>query len=332
MGARQSKSPKTVAVCGATGKQGGATVDALVKLGGFKIKAITRDTTSAKSQALAAKEGVETVQADFNDLDSLKAAFEGCDAVFAVTDFWAACGLDPVKELQQGKNLVDAAAATGVKHFVFSSLEDTRPLLKDAGVDLKPVNGEYVVPHFDAKGEVEKYMFEKLPTTATALITSIFLQNLLPGGGMTPNKNEDGSFSMFMPCPGSTKLSWCSTDDIGNVAAAIIKAGPRKWGGKTAGVAGDHASLDDVAAVLGKATGKTVTVAATPADVWVEAVQKFGMPQLAAQDMANMFTFYDKVSMLKLRPVTGTKKIFKGVVSVEEFVENNKETFVNALQ
>ena len=105
LGARMSKnSPKTVAVCGATVQQGGVTLDALVKLGGIKIKAITRDATSAKSQALAARDGVEVVKADFNDLESLKTAFERCDAVFAVTDFWAACGLDPEKEIQQGKN------------------------------------------------------------------------------------------------------------------------------------------------------------------------------------------------------------------------------------
>jgi uncharacterized protein YbjT (DUF2867 family) len=329
MGARQSKSPRTVAVCGATGQQGGATVDALVKLGGFKIKAITRDPTSAKSQALAAKDGVVAIKAEFDDVESLKAAFEGCDAVFAVTDFWAACGLDPAKELQQGKNLVDAAAATGVKHFVFSSLEDTRPLIGDA---VKPVNGTYTVPHFDAKGEIEKYMFEKLPKSSTALITSIFMQNILPGGGMTPNKQEDGSFSMFMPCPGSTKLSWCSTEDIGNVAAAIIKQGPKKWGGKTAGVAGDHASLDDLAEIISKITGVTVKTVAAPADVWVETVQKFGMPQLAALDMANMFVYYDKVGMLSLRPLAGTKKLYPGVQSLEQFLEKNKETLVNALK
>ena len=330
MGAKGSKSARTVAVCGATGQQGGAVVDALLKLGGFHIKAITRDTTSAKSQALTARDAnVEAVQADFNDIESLKAAFENVDAVFAVTDFWAACGLDPAKELQQGKNLVDAAVATGVKHFVFSSLEDTRPLIGDA---VKPVNGTYTVPHFDAKGEIEKYMFEKLPKTSTALITSIFMQNLLPGGGMTPKKQEDGTFSMFLPCPGSTKLSWCSSDDIGNVASTLIKDGPAKWGGKTASVAGDHASLDDVAAVLTKVIGVTVKVASAPADVWVETVSKFGFPLLAAQDMANMFVYYDTVGMLELRPLAETKKVFPGVVSFEKFVEQNKETLVSALK
>jgi len=329
MGGNQSKSPKTVAVCGATGQQGGATVDALLNLSGFKIKAITRDPTSAKSQALAARDGVEAVNADFDDVESLKTAFEGCDAVFAVTDFWVSCGMDPAKELQQGKNLVDAAAAISVKHFIYSSLEDTRPL---AGDILKPVNGDCTVPHFDCKAEVSKYMFEKLPQSSTNLITSVFMQNLLPGGAMAPNKQEDGTFSMFMPCPGATKLSWCSTEDIGNVAAALIEQGPGHWGGKTATVSGDHASLDDVAAILSKVTGATVKTAYAPADVWVEAVQKFGMPLVAATDLANMFVFYDKVGMLNLRPLAETKKVYKDVLNVEQFVEKNKEAFVNALK
>lgn len=329
MGARQSKSPKTVAVCGATGQQGGATVDALLKLGGFKIKAITRDPSSAKSLKLAALDGVETIKADFDDIESLKAAFEGCDAVFAVTDFWAACGLDPQKEIQQGKNLVDAAVATGVKHFVYSSLEDTRPLLGD---QVKPVNGDMTVPHFDGKAEIEKYMREKLPKTSTAVITSIFFENMLPGGGMAPNKQEDGTFSMFMPIPGDVTLSWCTTEDIGGVAAAVIKQGPKKWGGKTASVAGEHSTLDNIAAILSKVTGKTVKAASAPADVWVDTVTKFGLPALAAQDMANMFVFYEKVGMLKLRPLAATKKVYPDAQSVEEWVEKNKEKFVNGLQ
>ena len=106
-----SMAPKTVAVCGATGQQGGATVDALLTNGsGVTIKALTRDPTAPKAAALAAK-GVEPVKAEFDDVESLKAAFEGCDAVFAVTDFWAACGLDPFKELQQGKKHLSVGTA-----------------------------------------------------------------------------------------------------------------------------------------------------------------------------------------------------------------------------
>ena len=49
---------KLVAVCGATGQQGGAVVDALLCLGGYKVRALTRDPSSNSSKKLAEK-GVE---------------------------------------------------------------------------------------------------------------------------------------------------------------------------------------------------------------------------------------------------------------------------------
>ena len=56
-------------------------------------------------------------------------------------------------------NLVDAAKAAGVKHFVFSSLEDTRPALAGRRPALA---GDYTVPHFDAKSEVDAYMHQQV--------------------------------------------------------------------------------------------------------------------------------------------------------------------------
>lgn len=49
---------KRVAVCGATGKQGGGTVAALLARGGFSIRALTRNPDSAASRKLA-EQGVE---------------------------------------------------------------------------------------------------------------------------------------------------------------------------------------------------------------------------------------------------------------------------------
>lgn len=53
---------RTVAVCGATGLQGGGTVAALLQLGGFKIRALTRDPNSKASQTLT-QQGVEVMGA-----------------------------------------------------------------------------------------------------------------------------------------------------------------------------------------------------------------------------------------------------------------------------
>jgi len=47
---------------------------------------------------------------------------EGASAVYAVTNYWEK--MDAAYELQQGKNIADAAKAAGVKHLIFSSLLD----------------------------------------------------------------------------------------------------------------------------------------------------------------------------------------------------------------
>lgn len=44
----------------------------------------------------------------------------GASAVYAVTNYWEK--MDQELEIQQGKNIVDAAKDAGVQHFIWSSL------------------------------------------------------------------------------------------------------------------------------------------------------------------------------------------------------------------
>ena len=64
-------------VVGATGAQGSSIVSHALKTGTYKVRAITRNTTSAKAKALEAQ-GVEVVSADVNSEESLTKAFEVC--------------------------------------------------------------------------------------------------------------------------------------------------------------------------------------------------------------------------------------------------------------
>lgn len=64
-------------VIGATGAQGSSIVAHALKNGTYKVRAITRKTTSEKAKALEAQ-GVEVVSADVNDEASLIKAFEVC--------------------------------------------------------------------------------------------------------------------------------------------------------------------------------------------------------------------------------------------------------------
>lgn len=59
-----------IVVVGATGQQGGGCVDALLRQGKFKIKAVTRDLSSDAAKALK-KRNVDVVTANLSDKESL---------------------------------------------------------------------------------------------------------------------------------------------------------------------------------------------------------------------------------------------------------------------
>src|SRR6185436_14449702 len=119
---------KIIAVIGSTGSQGGGLARAILAdpNGGFAVRAITRDTNKHNAKALASQ-GAEVVSANLDDVESLKKAFAGAHGVFAVTNFWE--HFSGEKEKAQAKNVADAAKAAGVKHVIWSTLEDTRKLM-----------------------------------------------------------------------------------------------------------------------------------------------------------------------------------------------------------
>ena len=134
-------------------------MDALLSDGAFTPRAITRNPASDKALALKAR-GAEVAQANVWDKESIKKAITGCEGVFGVrqnhlllnssiltcvqvTDFF-----DPTiypnnlkGEIEQGKNLVDAAKEVGIKFFVWSSLPGCAKISK----------GKYThIAHFDS--------------------------------------------------------------------------------------------------------------------------------------------------------------------------------------
>ena len=119
---------KIIAVLGSTGSQGSGLVSAILAdpNGGFAARAITRDPSKDAAKAMAAK-GAEVVAGNLDDVESLKKAFAGAYGVFAVTNFWE--HFSGEKEIAQAKNIAEAAKAAGVKHVIWSTLEDTRKLM-----------------------------------------------------------------------------------------------------------------------------------------------------------------------------------------------------------
>ena len=91
---------RTIAVVGATGAQGGGLVRAILSDAGssFAVRALTRDVNSPKARELAGL-GAEVIEANLDDVDSVRRAFQGAYGAFCVTFFWA--HFSPERELAQ---------------------------------------------------------------------------------------------------------------------------------------------------------------------------------------------------------------------------------------
>jgi uncharacterized protein YbjT (DUF2867 family) len=271
---------KIIAVLGATGAQGGGLVRAIQtdREGGFIARAITRHPESDKAKELADL-GAEVVAGDVDDEESLKKAFEGAYGAYCVTFFWA--HFSPEKELAQVASMARAAKAAGLRHVIWSTLEDTRRWVPLDDDRMPTLMEKYKVPHFDAKGEANRLFAEQgVPTTL--LHTSFYWDNLIHFG-MEPQRGEDGKLAFTLPM-GDAKLPGIAAGDIGNCAYGIFKAGDR-YIGQTVGIAGGHLTGQEMAESLSRTLGEEVVYNPVAPEVY----RGFGFP--GAEDLGNMFQF-----------------------------------------
>ena len=271
---------KIIAVIGATGAQGGGVCRAILKDAGdgYRVRALTRDAGSDKAKELK-RLGAEVVEVDIDDAESLKRAFHGAYGAFCVTFFWE--HFSPEKELAEAKNMADAAKHAGVRHVIWSTLEDTRKWVPPDDRRMPTLMEKYKVPHFDAKGEANRLFSERgLPTTF--LLTSFYWENLIHFG-MGPKRGADGNLYITLPM-GDKKLPGIASEDIGKCAYAIFRKGS-EFIGKTVGIAGGHLTGGQMAAALTKALGQVVRYNEVSPGIY----RGFGFP--GAEDLGNMFQF-----------------------------------------
>ena len=246
-----------VAVVGATGQQGGATAAALLDAG-VRVRALVRDPGKPAARALAER-GAELVRADLTDPAAVRSALDGVDRLFAMTTFAGERGVEG--EVEQGRTLADAAAATGVDHVVYSSVGGAE---RHTGV-----------PHFESKRRVEEHM-ESLGLPVTFLRPVFFMENLTAQGPTV----EDGELVVRLPLPAGVPLQMVAVADIGAAATAALLDPSRVPGGAIE-LAGDELTGEQVAAVFGRHAGLPARYEALP------------LAMLGGdEDMTRMFTWF----------------------------------------
>src|SRR6185437_4397236 len=219
------------------------------------------------------------VAADLDDEKSLERAFAGGYGAFCLTNFWE--HFSPEKELAQAANMAKAAKAAGLKHVVWSTLEDTRRWVPLGDNRMPTLQGKYKVPHFDGKGEADE-LFRREGVPTTFLLTAFYWDNFVSFGA-GPQRMPDGRLALVFPMD-EKRLPGMAVEDIGKAAYGIFKRG-KELIGKTVAIAGEHLTGEQLASKMSRALGKEIGYANVPPEVYR------GFPFPGADDMGNMFQF-----------------------------------------
>ena len=210
-----------IVVTGATGLQGGAVSRQLLAQG-WRVRALTRNPRSPKAKALAAL-GAEVVQGDMADPASLAPIFRDAYGVFSVQNPMLA-GVEA--EVQQGKNVADAAKKAGVRHMVYGS----------AGTGARNTG----VPSWESKLRVEEHI-QRLGLPITVLRPMAFMD-------LMSEKKFYPPVSVWHIMPAlmgsATPIVWLSAADLGIIAAKAF-AEPGRFIGQDLKLLSDVKSIDD---------------------------------------------------------------------------------------
>lgn len=235
-----------IAVIGATGAQGGAVVRALVDRGAFRVRAITRNPSDYSGPA------DEVAGADLADPQSLQSAFAGAYGVFAVSNFMGA----EIDEVTQGRNAVEAAAAAGVRHFVWSTLPNVEDLS----------GGAFHVPHFTDKAKVDAHVRDAGFEHVTFVEAPFYFENLATV--MAPQQLPDGRTGWALPLPGDARVVHAGTiEDLGGVVAGAFDHPESVGGGAYLSSAAGLMSFQDFADILTE-QGHSVAIVEVPPSVY----------------------------------------------------------------
>ncbi len=285
---------RMILVTGATGKQGGAVADQLLK-DGWMVRALTRKPEREEAIALDGK-GAQIIKGDLDEPMSLRTALHGVYGVFSVQDSWEH-GVE--KEITQGKRLADEAKHCGVNHFIYSSVGCAH---RNTGI-----------PHFESKWEIEKHI-RSLGIKHTILRPAFFMENFLE----PEMKREIKSGSLPLGLYPERSLQMIAVKDIG-VFTTIAFDNPDDYIGREMDIAGDECTGPRMAEILGSTIGREVIYRQTP----MESLKNRG------QEMYSMYDWFNKKGYEA--DIKALRKIYPELMSFERWTKENNRIFERQL-
>jgi uncharacterized protein YbjT (DUF2867 family) len=198
------------------------------------VQALVRNPQSRRAQALS-DQGIEVVKGDMDDLASLKKAMAGVHGVYSVQDYWTA-GAEV--EVQEGKNMADAAHDAGVEHFVFSSVGGAE---RNSGID-----------PWDTKWEIEKHI-RKLALPATILRPVGFMDDYY----IPQIEKQLMKGRLLFPMRAKKPFQMIAPDDVGNFVSLAF-AEPERFIGLELEIAGSELTNPEAAQVFSRVLERPV--------------------------------------------------------------------------
>jgi uncharacterized protein YbjT (DUF2867 family) len=233
-----------LAVVGATGNQGSSVVEAARESQQpIAVRAVVRDARTPKAAALAERVA-EIVEANLDDAESLRAAFAGADAAYCVTP--PDGDSDWGRETTRARNMAIAACQAKLTHVIWSTQEDTRPVLDAANSTIPVLGGRFRVPSYDAKGEADA-AFRDLGVPTTFMRTSFYWESLFVPG-VAPTPAADGGAVIKWPL-GNAKLPGIVVADIGPCAIGVL-ARRSTYVGRTIGICAERLTGVEIASAI----------------------------------------------------------------------------------
>lgn len=250
-----------ILVTGATGDIGGALAE---NLAAFAVPFRVMCRRPDQLDAFAAR-GINGVRGDFGDIDSLRAAMDGCSQLFLLPP----SGTD---QFTRDKDAIDAARACGVEHIVKISTADANPASAIPGAR----DHALADSHLHASG-----------LRWTRLQPCSFMKNLLTEApvirrGWLPQTSGHGA------------TTWIDTPDVAAAAARVLTDPTRQGGAGDAGrsylLTGTPAtSYPQIAELMTQLLRRRVRYLQVPAPVMVGILRLSGMPSWQARGLIHQF-------------------------------------------
>ncbi|RDB19842.1 NmrA-like family domain-containing protein 1 [Hypsizygus marmoreus] len=216
-----SSNKPIITVVTGTGAQGRAVSRAFHDSSKWHVRVLTRNPSGPVAQEFE-KQGMEIVQGNFEDRDSLLKAFQGAYAVYSVTiPPWHQSYTNTLGEYEQGVLQADVAKESNVKLFLFSTLPYVGPeYMGLGGVEL-----------YDAKARTNDYV-TSIGLPAVYIGTPAFIDNVhsWPLVKAVDNGAKLESWDYVVDAEKPVVFLWVERD-LGPSALAIVESFLGSWRG-----------------------------------------------------------------------------------------------------